>query len=330
MINNPIPRLDKNPDLRESLLPHCRLQRGEIWQDPIRGHRVGCLDASDRDEMRSLMQNERAALAIQDPPYNLIAFETRPVSEYIAWCEKWIQTTFQSLRPDSGLYVWLGADQDSGFQPLPEFMLMMRQTPFKSRSFITVRNQRGFGTQKNWMSVRQELIYYALGEPRFTPQYTEIPKALRGYYKEVNGETTENLERSKSPFIRAGNVWIDIQQVFYRMEENVNGCYAQKPLKAIKRIIDASSKEEDTIIDFFAHSGTTLLQSELSGRRCLTSDIDPIFCEIAIRRLEHFRKTGRTGWQNDNPFWQELARTNVIVETPQLSFLREEPEEWKS
>ncbi len=302
MINNPIPRLDKNPDLRESLLPHCRLQRGEIWQDPIRGHRVGCLDASDRDEMRSLMQSERAALAIQDPPYNLIAFETRPVSEYIAWCEKWIQTTFQSLGPDSGLYVWLGADQDSGFQPLPEFMLMMRQTPFKSRSFITVRNQRGFGTQKNWMSVRQELIYYALGEPRFTPQYTEIPKALRGYYKEVNGETTENLERSKSPFIRAGNVWIDIQQVFYRMEENVPDCKAQKPLKAIERIIMASSAEGDFVLDLFSHSGSTLLACEKTGRRCLTCDIDPRYVEISIRRLERCRSTGKTGWQRENPF----------------------------
>ena len=41
---------------------------------------------------------------------------------------------------------------------------------------------------------------------------------------------TENIERGKSPNIRPGNVWVDIQQVFYRMEENVPGCYAQKPL----------------------------------------------------------------------------------------------------
>jgi site-specific DNA-methyltransferase (adenine-specific) len=208
---------------------------------------------------------------------------------------------------------------------------MIRETKFRSRSFITVRNQRGFGTQKNWMSVRQELLYYTLGEPKFQPQYTEIPKALRGYYKEVSGQVSENMERGKSPFIRAGNVWIDVQQVFYRMEENVNGCYAQKPLKAIKRIIDASSDAGNLVIDFFAHSGTTLLQSEISGRRCFTADIDPIFCEITMRRLEHFRKTGRTGWQNDNPFWQELGPQNAYQERDlQASFLREESEEWKS
>ena len=56
------------------------------------------------------------------------------------------------------------------------------------------------------------------------------------------------------------------------------------------------------MIDFFAHSGTTLLASEMLGRRCFTADIDPVYAEIAIRRLERFRRTGLTGWQNGNPF----------------------------
>ncbi len=102
-----------------------------------------------------------------------------------------------------------------------------------------MRNQRGYGTQKNWMAVRQELLYYTKGKPVFNieAEYTDIPKVLRGYYKEVNGAVTENLERGKSENIRAGNVWVDVQQVFYRMDENVSGCYAQKPLKCIDRII---------------------------------------------------------------------------------------------
>ena len=177
---------------------------------------------------------------------------------------------------------------------------------FASRSFITMRNQRGYGTQQNWMAVRQELLYYTKGSPFFAVQYTDIPKILRGYYKEVDGQPTENLERSKSENIRPGNVWVDIQQVFYRMEENVSGCYAQKPLKSIERIIKASSQPGDVVLDFFAHSGTTLLSCEMNQRICMTCDSDPLFCEIAIRRLEHFRKTGKTGWQNEHAFCKEL------------------------
>ena len=307
MKNHPLPRLDASPETREKLLPYCRLRPGEVWRDNVRGHRVGCLDAADRAAVAGIMAGEQAQLAIHDPPYNLAAFERRAVTGFIDWSRKWMACTDDALASDASLYVWLGADQNNGFQPLPDFMIMMRDQPFRSRSFVTMRNQRGYGTQKNWMAVRQELLYYVKGNPVFNvdAEYTEIPKILRGYYKSVNGKVTENLERSRSETIRAGNVWVDIQQVFYRMTENVSGCYAQKPLKCIERIIRASSNPGDLAVDFFAHSGTTLLAAEMLDRRCFTADIDPIYAEIAIRRLERFRTTGKLGWQNGRPFQDE-------------------------
>lgn len=314
MHNNPLPRLDSSPDIRQLLLPHCRLRPGEIWIDDVRGHRVACLDAVDREAVRTLMAGESARLAIHDPPYNLAVFERRTIASYIEWCSHWVELTDAVMADDASLYVWLGADQNDDFQPLPDFMLMMRDQPFRCRSFITMRNQRGYGTQKNWMAVRQELLYYVKGSPNFNvdAEYTDIPKILRGYYKEVNGRLTENLERSRSRTIRAGNVWVDIQQPFYRMEENVSGCYAQKPLKSIERIVQANSTVDDLVIDFFSHSGSTLLSSERLGRRCFTADIDPVFAEITIRRLEHFRKTGLTGWQNGNPFEKETTDCHYL------------------
>jgi DNA modification methylase len=313
MKNNPLPRLDESPEWRERLLPYCRLKLGQVWDDPEGKHRVGCLDTTDEPGIRKLVGDSSATLAIHDPPYNLVAFQRRSVEEFIDWCRTWIDVTQSVLSRDAALYIWLGADQNDGFQPLADFMVMMRETPFASRSFITMRNQRGYGTQKNWMAVRQELLYYTLGSPTFhvEAEYTDIPKILRGYYKEVNGVVTENMERGKADTIRAGNVWVDIQQVFYRMEENVSGCYAQKPLKSVERIIRASSTTGDAVLDFFAHSGTTLLASELLDRRCVTAYLDPIYCEITIRRLEHFRRTGKLGWQNGHPFERELGEGNV-------------------
>ena len=307
MKNNPLPRLDQPSPARQSLLKHCRLLPGQIWLDTQAGHKVGCLDAADTEDINNLLAGEKAQLAVHDPPYNLVAFQQRKLDEFIQWCEKWVANTVAHLDTDASVYFWLGADQNNGFQPLPDFMIMMRQ--FKqllSRSFITMRNQRGYGTAKNWMAVRQELLYYIKGSPPFNVQYTDIPKVLKGYYKEVKGQMTENSQRSKSQCIRASNVWVDIQQVFYRMHENVTGCYAQKPLKAIDRILQASSKAGDLVLDFFAHSGATLISAETLSRKCYTIDTDPVFCEITIRRLERFRQTGETGWQNNNPF-EELA-----------------------
>jgi site-specific DNA-methyltransferase (adenine-specific) len=280
-----------------------------VWDDPLGKHRVACVDAADSSAIVDLVGGRAPTLAIHDPPYNVAAFPLRTTAQYIVWCRLWIRNTTMILAPDASLYVWLGADQNAGFQPLPDFMLMMRDEPYTSRSFITMRNQRGYGTPKNWMAVRQELLYYTIGSPVFNvaAEYTDIPKILRGYYKQIDGKTMENLERSRSDNIRAGNVWVDVQQVFYRMQENVSGCYAQKPLKCIERIIAASSIAGDHIVDFFAHSGATLLAAEKLGRRCITTDIDPIYAEISIRRLERFRQTGREGWQNGHPFEDEIG-----------------------
>ncbi len=305
-------RLDFDGDLKRKILPLCRLKKGDIWEDSKRGHRVGVLDATNAEDVLKIFGHKKTILVVNDPPYNIAVgnantanlFKIR-LQNYLEFSKKWVKNAVNILEDNSHLYVWLGADYKDNFQPLPDFIILMRDfKELKSKNIITMRNQRGYGTLKNWMWVRQELLYYIKGEPQFNveAEYTDIPKILRGYYKEINGKITENLERSRSLFIRAGNVWVDIQQVFYRMEENVPGCYAQKPLKAIERIISSGSSENDLVADFFAHAGTTLIAGEKLKRKIFTFDIDPIFAEITIRRLEHYRKTGKTGWQWNNPF----------------------------
>jgi DNA modification methylase len=305
-------RLDFDEDLRKKIMPFCRLKYGEIWEDKIFGHRVGVLDATKIDDVKSIMVSSKTKLVVNDPPYNVTVgnVNTKNLSKislgkYIDFSRNWVKNAIEIMDKDSNIYVWIGADYKDNLQPLPDFIILLREfIDLKPKNIITLRNQRGYGTQKNWMWVRQELLFYTKGDPVFNinAEYTDIPKILRGYYKKVDGKITDNFERGKSEFIRAGNVWVDIQQVFYRMEENVPGCYAQKPLKSIERIILSGSEENDLIVDFFAHSGTTLIAGEKLRRKVYTFDLDPVFAELTIRRLENYRKTGKTGWQWNNPF----------------------------
>lgn len=304
-----LPRLDSSPAIRTQLLKYCRLQPGEIWEDPQGRHRIGVLDATNSEDVRRLFKGTSADLMVNDPPYNFTvggkgtsALSSKALEQYMEFSRAWVENVRTVLSPAAHFYVWLGAEQKEEFQPLPDFMLMMREfNDLKSRSFITLRNQRGYGTQKNWMAVRQELLYYTKDQPEFQVGYTDIPKVLKGYYKTVQGKRTENIQRSRSDTIRPGNVWLDIQQVFYRMEENVPGAFAQKPLRAIERIL-SSAPEAQVIGDLFSHSGTSLIAAERVQRSCYTADIDPLFAELTIRRLEHYRSTGKTGWQWRNPF----------------------------
>ncbi|MEQ9190536.1 MAG: site-specific DNA-methyltransferase [Alphaproteobacteria bacterium] len=311
-MREPFGRIDSDELLREKLLPHCRLKSGEKWVDPVSGHIVGVADVVDKNQVGKIIDNFRPTLCVADPPYNVIvgARNTKALSQlsmkdYDEFTKAWLDTVLSSMGENSSFYVWFGADMKNGMHPIPEFCIeMRRRKEWVARNWITVRNQRGYGTQKNWMWVRQELLYYIKGDVSFNieAEYTDIPKILRGYHKVVGGKRTENLERSKSDTIRAGNVWVDIQQVFYRLKENVPGCYAQKPFKSIERIVRAGSNHGDYVLDPFSHSGTTLVACEALKRRCIAFDIDPIFAEISIRRLERLRSTGLLGWQCENPF----------------------------
>ena len=72
MTKERIPRIDNNEELKKIILPYCRLKAGETWRDSVVGHKVGCLDAGNENDISKIMNGNRAVLAIQDPPYNVI------------------------------------------------------------------------------------------------------------------------------------------------------------------------------------------------------------------------------------------------------------------
>ena len=60
----------------------------------------------------------------------------------------------------------------------------------------------------------------------------------------------------------------------------------QKPLSLLSRIIMASTKEGDWVLDPFCGSGTTGIAASLLGRKFLGIDMDLTFLELASRRRE--------------------------------------------
>lgn len=59
----------------------------------------------------------------------------------------------------------------------------------------------------------------------------------------------------------------------------------QKPVKLIERIIEASSKPEDVVADFYCGSGTTGVAAKNLGRKYLLVDANEYAVRIAKRRL---------------------------------------------
>lgn len=59
-----------------------------------------------------------------------------------------------------------------------------------------------------------------------------------------------------------------------------------KPVPLIAYLVGNSSKEGDTVLDCFGGSGSTLIACEQLGRKCLTMELDPHYCDVIITRWE--------------------------------------------
>ena len=61
-----------------------------------------------------------------------------------------------------------------------------------------------------------------------------------------------------------------------------------KPLRFMARLIANSTLPDQTVLDLFGGSGSTLMACEQLHRKCCTLELDPKFCDVIVQRWETF------------------------------------------
>jgi hypothetical protein len=62
----------------------------------------------------------------------------------------------------------------------------------------------------------------------------------------------------------------------------------QKPVELARRAIENSSQRGDIVVDGFSGSFTTGIASEILGRRCFASELDPTYVDVGIKRWQEY------------------------------------------
>ena len=61
-----------------------------------------------------------------------------------------------------------------------------------------------------------------------------------------------------------------------------------KPVPLMAYEIRNSSRVGDTVLDSFGGSGSTLMACEQTGRKCVTMELDPHYCDVILKRWEDY------------------------------------------
>jgi DNA modification methylase len=62
----------------------------------------------------------------------------------------------------------------------------------------------------------------------------------------------------------------------------------EKPTELACRAMQYSSRPGENVLDLFGGSGSTLIAAEQTGRRAFLMEIDPLYCDVMVRRWEEF------------------------------------------
>ena len=91
-------------------------------------------------------------------------------------------------------------------------------------------------------------------------------------YKSRTGKLGKKKYDWQFPGILIGNLWTDFMALGSNSKERT-GYATQKPLKLLKRIIEASTNEGDVVLDPFGGCGTTMVAARQLNRRFVGIDI---------------------------------------------------------
>lgn len=231
-------------------------KRGDIYH--LGDHVLMCGDSTDINDVKKLMNGNKASMAFTDPPYGM---------EYQS-----------NMRTESGKFDTLKNDD--------KILDFMDPLKFASNGFVYICT--------TWKVLDKWLPLFNKNYELSNMIIWDKGGGFIGDLKHTFGTDYEILLCSNNGAEiqnkRIGSVW--------RInKDNVNEYKhpTQKPIELSATAIKHSTKQSDSVIDLFGGSGSTLIACEQLNRKCYMMELDPNYVDVIIERWEKF--TGKKAVQ---------------------------------
>lgn len=226
-------------------------------------------------------------LLFLDPPYNLDKyfngkkFSRRNIEDYTLWLNEILVASKPSLKDTASVYIcgdWLTSV--SIFQAASKHFVV--------RNRITWEREKGRGAKANWKNSSEDIWFCTVSDDyTFNIEDVKLRRKVVAPYTRAGGEP-KDWERGVEGNFRdthPSNIWTDITIPFWSMPENTDHP-TQKSEKLLAKIMLASTKVDDFVLDPFLGSGTTAVVAQKLNRKFLGIEIDEEYCLLAAKRLE--------------------------------------------
>jgi len=246
-----------DPDDVPEMPDEAETQPGDIWL--LGRHRLMCGDATNRNDVEKLMDGNKADMVFTDPPYNVDYGASKNPRHKIRkiindkqsvdeW-ESFCKSLYALLKEYNRGDIYLwGA---SGYDGMKQRLLLVEAGCHWSATIIWKKQQL----------VLSPANYQRIYEPCFY-----------GWF-------------DKSSFV-ADRKQVEVWEIDRPLKSDLHP--TMKPVELCVEGIRNSSRKDSMVLDLFLSSGSTLIACEQLSRKCYGMEIDPIYCDVIVKRWEDF------------------------------------------
>jgi len=224
-------------------------------------------------------------LIITSPPYNVdIKYNSHDdkisYEQYKKFSEKWMRKCYNWLKDDGRFCLNIPLDKNKGGQQSvgADLTRIAKKVKFKYHTTI-IWNEGNISRRTAWGSWKSASAPFVISPVEL------IVIFFKKTWKKTSGSQQSDI--SKQDFMD----WTNGLWTFNGESSRKKiGHPAPFPVELPRRCIQLFSFVGDTILDPFLGSGTTLIASYLYDRNGIGIDIDPHYCQIALKRLK--KETG--------------------------------------
>jgi DNA modification methylase len=302
LLNDNDSKDDEVPDLPKT----SHIKKGDVFQ--LGEHRLVCGDATEEGDILKLLDGNKAQMTFTDPPYNVdytggsgltkdeqregILNDDMSKSEFLLFLEKAMRNINQNTQ--GGIYVCMSSSELETLKRAFE-----NAGGHWSTYIVWIKNNFTMG-RGDYQQTYEPILYgwnkqiknHYFIDDRDAPNAWEEFKGMSAKFE--NGFTTVTFQGFK---IRIEGKVENAQVMRKRQRTNIwrydkptksEMHPTTKPVALCAEAITNSSMAGHAVLDPFAGSGSTLIACEKLGRVCYAMELDPLYCEVIIKRWEEY------------------------------------------